>query len=123
MAPRHRRGRLWVVIGIAVLMMGGLGYSAWRVFLVDVSVDQATSPDGRYEAVVTSTFGLFSNQYEIKISETTGQDVRHLVMKDKLPGWATNPSLSWSADSKTLIVGVLDTDSGTAVTRVEIDMP
>jgi len=73
---------------------------------------QAGSPDGRYVAEVSSIFPLFGDyRYNIKVRESDGQAIRHLTIRDKIYGWPRDPSVKWSANSKTVIIGLEDGDT------------
>ena len=122
MNPTTRRRLL---IWLAVLVGGGvIGY-----FLLNQGTRvEAVSPDGRYVAAVSSTFPPFGGyRYDVKVRQADGLVVRHLVIRDKLYGWGRPASVVWTADSKTVTVGLQDGDTDgrppVAHKRLSVDVP
>jgi hypothetical protein len=121
MSPKKRRVLIWVVV-----LVSGCAI-AWFTLLTQRSTKQATSPDARYVATVRSAFPpLGGYHYDIEVRRSDGVVVRHLVVHDKLVGWGRDPSITWTADSKTVTVGLEDgdTDGGppVALKRMSIDV-
>jgi hypothetical protein len=122
MNPTTRRRLL---IWFAVLVGGGvIGY-----FLLNQETRvEAVSPDGRYVAAVASTFPPFGGyRYDVKVRQADGLVVRHLVIRDKIYGWGRPASVVWTADSKTVTVGLQDGDTDgrppVAHKRLSVDVP
>jgi hypothetical protein len=121
MEPRKRRILIWVVI----LTVGSA--TAWSLLLTQRSIKQVTSPDNRFTTIVRSSFPPFGDyRYDIRLKRSDGVVVRHLKMRDKLAGWGRDPSINWSADSKTVTVGLEDGDTDgappVALKRVSMDV-
>jgi hypothetical protein len=121
MNPKRRRS----LIGIIILAVGGV--LVWHVFLTPYSTIKKTSPSGRYIAIVRSSFSLFGGYcYNLAVKRSNGEMVSHLVIDDKIVGWGHDPSVTWTADSKTVTVGLEDGDAGEAPLvshkRISIDV-
>jgi hypothetical protein len=121
MSPKKRRALIWVT----VLMSSSV--IAWFTLLTQRSTKQATSPDARYVTTVRSAFPPFGGyHYDIEVRRSDGVVVRHLIVHDKLVGWGRDPSITWTADSTTVTVGLEDgdTDGGppVALKRMSIDV-
>ena len=119
----QKKRRLFVIIAIAVILcIFGLSLLYRNLFSVD-SLVSSTSPDGLYTAKITSNFSMSSNYFDIKVEDHHDTLVRHLSVHDKLPGWATDPSATWSSDSKVVTVGLQDPDAGMAMKTIDIIVP
>ncbi len=110
-------------IAIVLLFLTIAAYVGWEVMFVTRSVVQARSPDGKYQAVVSSEFGLSSNSFNIKVKDNNDHLIRHLVVHDKLPGWSTDPAINWSSNSKAVTIDIQDPDAGLTIKQITIQMP
>lgn len=122
MNPKKRR----LLISTVVLVGGGT--LAWHTLFTQRSTIQTKSPNARYVATVRSAFPLFGDyHYNIEVRRSDGEVVSHLILHDKLVGWGRDPSVTWTADGKTVTVGLQDGDtdgvSPIASKRLSIDMP
>jgi hypothetical protein len=115
---------------ILIVVLAGVGIFIWQVVLTRRSTIQAKSPDARYVATVRSTFPLFplfgGYNYNIEIRSSDGSVVRHLILYDKIIGWGRDPSITWTANSRTVTVGLQDGDtdgkSPIASKRLSVDV-
>jgi len=122
MNPKKQRLLIWILV-----LVGG-GILAWHTLLTQRSTVQTKSPNARYVATVHSAFRLFGGyHYNIEVRRSDGEVVSHLILHDKLVGWGRDPSITWSADSTTVTVGLQDGDTGegspVAHKRMSIDLP
>src|SRR5262245_27079915 len=121
MNPKRRRLLMWIVVVV------GAGIVLWHTLLTHRSTVRSPSPDARYVTTVRSAFPPFGGyHYNIEVRGSNGVVVRHLIVHDKLVGWDHAPSITWTADSRTVTVGLEDgdTDGGSrvALKRVSIDV-
>lgn len=118
-----KRRHVLAVLTVGLLLLAVAVFFGWNAIFTRHSVVQATSPDYSYTATVSSTFGLSTNHFDIKVVNWNGQLVRHLAVGDKLPGWSADPSITWARDSKTVTVGLQDPDAGVSPQRIVVDVP
>ena len=119
MNPKRRQLLIWIVV-----LVGG-GIFAWYALFTERSTIRATSPDARYVVTVHSAFPLFGGyHYNIEVRRSDGEVTNHLILHDKLVGWGRDPSVTWTADSKTLTVGLQDgdTDGSSPVARERLSI-
>ena len=117
------RRRLFIGTAVGLLLVGVSVFYAWKALFTSHSLVKSSSPDGRHTTIVSSTFGLSTNQFDIKVVDNNSHLIIHLAVTDKHSGWATDPSIQWETDSKMATVGLEDPDAGVSIKRIEIDMP
>ena len=118
---KHRRLLIWIVV------LAGGGILTWHYLLTQRSTIQATSPDSRYMVTVRSSFPLSGGyHYNIVVRRSDGETIRQLSIDDQLVGWGRDPAITWTADSRTVTIGLQDgdTDGGAPVAkkRMSIDV-
>lgn len=85
-----------------------------RTLLSHRSVVRSSSPDARHVAAVLSTSPLFGGlRYDIEVTRADGQAVSRMTLDDDLAGWPHEPSIEWTADSGTVVIGLRDGDADT----------
>ncbi|MGB6220933.1 MAG: hypothetical protein WBG04_07865 [Haloferula sp.] len=111
-----------LVVVLAGCMIG------WHTLLIQRSSVSAESPDARHIAVVQSSFPMFGDyHYDIEVRRSDGVLISRMEVRDKLFGWARDPSIEWADDSTTVTIGIRDGDAegGNSVARkrISIDVP
>ena len=97
---RKTRSNLTAAAVLAVLFASFAALLAWGSVVLDVTT--ATSPDGRYTAVVRQRrmVHLDRNFHVVLIDNGTGAETVVFKSQDQSPG-ITSEALVWSADSRT----------------------
>ena len=121
MNSKRCRSLTWIII------LATSSVLVWHFFLTPHSTVKKTSPNGQYFAIVHSSFPLFGGyRYNLAVKRSNGEGVSHMVINDKIVGWGHDPSVTWTADSRTVTVELEDGDEGEAplvsYKRISIDV-